>query len=94
MIVHIYKVHTKKINLKNRVCNYCFDNFIKAKRLQTKNILIDEKNYKDLVIYFTRYVHSKSIKMLSLHYHKLMGKIEEHQRNIYLTVDDFILNKD
>ena len=29
------------------------------------------------MIYFTRYVHSKSTKMLSLHYHELMGKTEE-----------------
>ena len=31
------------------------------------------------MIYFTNYVSSKSIKKLSLHYHKLMGKIEEHE---------------
>ena len=37
-------------------------------------MLIDKKDYKDLSIYFTRYVHSKSIKMLALHYHELMGK--------------------
>ena len=35
---------------------------------------------KNLVIYFARYVHSKPIKMLSLHYHKLIGKTEEHER--------------
>ena len=29
------------------------------------------------MIYFTRYVHSKSIKMLSLHYPELMGKIKD-----------------
>ena len=38
------------------------------------------KNYKDLVIYFTRYVHGKSIKMLSLYYHELMGKVKEYER--------------
>ena len=38
---------------------------------------MDEKNYENLVIYFTRYVGSKSVKMLSLHYHELMRKIEE-----------------
>ena len=51
----------------------------KKKKLETKNILIDEKNYKGLVIYFTRYVHSKSIKMLSLCYLKLIEKIEKHK---------------
>ena len=52
-----------------------FDNLIKAKKqknkkIETKNVLISEKNCNDLVIYFTRYVHSMSIKMLSLHYHE------------------------
>ena len=28
---------------------------------------------------FTRYVHSKSIKMLCLHYHELVGKIKEQK---------------
>ena len=51
--------------------------------LETKNSLIDEKNYKDLVIYHTRDVHWKSIKMLSMHYHELLGKIEEHKGKIF-----------
>ena len=62
-------MHINEINIKNRVYNYYFDNLIKGKELETKNILIDEKHPKDLLIYFTRNVHSKSIKMLSLHYH-------------------------
>ena len=33
------------------------------------------------MIYFTTYVHSKSIKILCLHYDKLIGKIEEHEGN-------------
>ena len=57
--------------------NY-FDNIIKQKDLKTKNILIDMKSYKDLVNYFARYDGSKSVKMLSLYYNKLMGAIEEH----------------
>ena len=72
-------MHIKEISIKNRVYNYYFDNLIKAKKLETKNILIDEKIFKDLVIYFTRYDHSKSVKLLSLHYHELIGKIEEHE---------------
>ena len=31
--------------------------------------------------------------MLSLHYHELMGKIEEHEGNKYLMVDEYILDK-
>ena len=45
------------------------------------------------MIYFTRYVHSKSIKMISLQYHELMGKIEEYEGKKYLLVDDYMLGK-
>ena len=55
--------------------------------LRTENILIDKKNYKDLTI------HSKSMKMLSLHYHKLIGKTKEHKRTKYLMVNNYILDK-
>ena len=83
-------MHIHKINIKNRVYSYDFDNLVKAKILDTKNILIDKKNYKDLTIYFTRYVHRKLIKMLSLHYHEVMGKIKEHEGKKYLMVNDYM----
>ena len=67
-------MHIQEINFKNGVYN----NLFKAKKIDTKNILIHEKNYMDLAIYFTRYV-SKLIKMLSMYYHKLMGEIKEHE---------------
>ena len=54
---------------------------------------MDKKNYKDLTIHFTRYVHSKSIKILTLYYHELMRKNEEHKGKKYLTDDDYILDK-
>ena len=50
------------------------DNLVKTKKLETKNIPLD----KQLTIYFTRYIQSKSKKMLSLHYHELMGKIKDY----------------
>ena len=68
---------THKMHIK--VYNYYLDNLINVKKLETKNILIDKKNYKHLVIYFTRYVHCKSIKILNLHYHKLIGKNEKRE---------------
>ena len=46
-----------------------------------------------MTIHFTRYVHSKSIKIFSLHYHELMRKNEEHKGKKYLTVDDYISDK-
>ena len=81
-------MHIQEIYVKNRVYNYYFDNLVKAKNLETKNILIDKKNYKDLVIYFARYVQSKLIKVLSLYYHEIMGKVKEHEGKKYLMVDD------
>ena len=33
------------------------------------------------------------VKMLSLHYQELMGKIEEHERKKHLTIDDYMLDK-
>ena len=56
------------------VLNYYFYNLIKAKQLETNNIFIEEKNYKNLVIYFNRYVPSNLIKMLNLHYHESIRK--------------------
>ena len=70
MIVSIYKIHAKVMNIKNRVYNYYFDNLVKTKKLGTKNVLIDKKNHKGFVISYTIYVHSETIKMLSLHYRK------------------------
>ena len=33
------------------------------------------------------------MKMLSLHYHELMGRIEEHEGQKYLMVNDYMLDK-
>ena len=62
-------MHAKEVDFKNSSLRLLFRQFGQNKKIETKNILIDEKNYQDLVVYFARYVHSKSIKMLSLNYH-------------------------
>ena len=64
-------MYIKEINIKNRVYNYYFDNLIKARKVETKNILIDENAYKSLKM---------SIKMLILYYHELILKIEENEK--------------
>ena len=64
------------IKIKSRICNY-FNNLIESEKLKNKNILVDEKNFKNLVIYFTRYVNCNSIKMLSLYFYKSLGRIEK-----------------
>ena len=78
MIVVIYKMHTKKINIKNQA-HYHYENLFKPKKIETKNIFIDKKSYKDLVIYFTRYHFHKSITMLNVYCDELIGKIVDFQ---------------
>ena len=46
-----------------------------------------------MVIYFTRYVRKKSIKILRLYYDELIGKTEEREGKKVLMVDDYMLNK-
>ena len=43
--------------------------------------------------YITRYVHKKSIKLLSLYSHELLEKIEEHEEKSFLIVDNYMLEK-
>ena len=43
--------------------------------------------------YITRYVHKKSIKLLSLYSHELLEKIEEHEEKSFLIVDNYMLQK-
>ena len=49
MILGIYEVH---INIKNRIYNFS-NSLIESEKLQTKKVLTDEKNFIDLVNYFT-----------------------------------------
>ena len=86
-------MHIQKINIKNQVYNYHFDNLVKTKQLETKKILIDKKNYKDLTIDFTRYVHSKSIKIFSLQYHELTEKKLKTWKKTYLMVNNYMLQQ-
>ena len=53
--------------------------------------MIDEKHFKDLVIYFTRYDYGITITMLNLYYHELMGNIKGHEGKIYLMVTSYVL---
>ena len=46
-----------------------------------------------MIIYFTIYHHGKSIKILSLYDHELMGKFEECEEKKNLMVDNYMLNK-
>ena len=63
----------------------------KANKLETRNILIEEKNWR--ISQYILHVHRRLIKMLSLHYHKLVGKIKEHEGKKHLMVNDHMLDK-
>ena len=43
------------------------------------------------MIYFTRYVHNKSIKIIRLYYAELIGKIEKHERKNIGWLYDYML---
>ena len=76
----VRKMNINEIDIKIQFCNCYFNKSIEVKKkekLETKIISFDQKSYKNLVIYFTRYVHNKSIKILRLHYDELVGKTEE-----------------
>lgn len=81
IIVDTYKTHIKETNITNRIRNYYFDYLIKGSK--GKNILINQKNYKYLIIYFTRYNRCESMKILSQYYQELMGKIKEDKEKIF-----------
>ena len=71
-------MHIKIMNIKNQA-HYHHENLIKLKNLHTKNIFIDKKSYKHLVICFNRYHLVKSIIILNLFYDELIGKVEEYE---------------
>ena len=87
-------MNVKEINISNRIYNYYLDCLFKAKISETKKIIITEKSYNDLVIYFTRCDRRTSIAWLSLYcYYELMRKTEEYERQNCLICADNILYK-
>ena len=87
-------MHTKKINIKNYV-HHNYEDLIEPKKqkIEARNILIDKKCYKKLVIYFFKCQTDKSITILNLYYDKLIGKIEKYEGQKYLMVVDYTLDK-
>ena len=76
-------------NIKNRVFNYFFDYQIKSNQKYFNRI----KKLQGFYNFFSRYDCRKSVRMLNLYYHELMGKIEEYEWKRYLMVDDYTLDK-
>ena len=55
----------KNINIKNRNFSF-FDDIINTKKFDPNNIKIAEKSYKDILIYYTRYVTEKDPKYVKI----------------------------
>ena len=83
MIVGICKMHANEINFKNRAYKNHFDNLVKTKEIETKNISIDEKNYKDLIFSLDSKFTLPGIN----------GKDWITWTEKYFMVDDYMLNK-
>ena len=53
------------IEVKNCMC-YFFDDIISIKNLEQNNIKTDEKSYKNISIYYNRYVTIKDLKYVKI----------------------------
>ena len=83
----------KHINIKNHTY-YFFDDIINIKYFDPNNIKIDEKPYKNIVIYYvasvtikySKYIKINSVNPLYLRLNKMNGYFEEINGNKYLTL--------
>ena len=83
----------KGISIKNHT-HYFYNDIISMKSFDRNNIKIDEKLYKDIIIYYVRYVTIKDMKYakinrvnpLYLIFNKINGFFEEIDKNKYLTL--------
>ena len=81
----------KDIDIKNRTY-YFLNNIINIKNFDPNNIKIDEKSYKNILLYYigyvtikdSKYVKIKSVNPLYLIFIKMSGYFEEINGNKYL----------
>ena len=77
----------KEIYLKNLTYHF-FNDMINLKNFEPSNIKIDEKSFKNTLIYYIRYVTPNSVNPLYLIINQINGYIKENKRNgnKYLTL--------
>ena len=77
----------KEICIKNRTYHF-FNDMINSKNLDPSNIKIDEKSFKNTLIYHIRYVTPNSVNPVYLTINQINGYIKENKRNgnKYLTL--------
>ena len=91
----------KEIDIKICAC-YFFDDMINIRNLYPNKIEVDEKSYKNILIYHIGYVKMKdltyaklnNINSLYLIIDKINGYIEESNGNKYLTLVHTVESKD
>ena len=87
------KMSNKMSNIKNHT-DYFFDDIINIKDFDPNNINIDEKSYKNILIYYIAYVTIKNLKYVKissvnpsyLTLNKMNGYFKETDGNMYLTL--------
>ena len=87
----------KEIDIKNRTC-CCFDDIIKLEDFDLVNILIDEKSYKNILIYNISYKTLIGAKHLPIRVDKIDVFIRVYDGTRYLVLlegekYDFIYNR-
>ena len=91
----------KDIDIINQT--YCFFNdIINIKIFDSNNIKLDEKSYKNILIYYIGYVKIKNFKYVKIYrvnplyfiFNKVNGHFEEINRNKYLTLVPTIESKE
>ena len=83
----------KEIDIKNQTY-YFFDDIINIKNFNSNDIKIDEKSYKNILIYYIGYVTIKDLKYVKINsanplyliFNKVNGYFEEINGNKYLTI--------
>ena len=73
----------QKTDIKNCTCYY-FDNIVNINDLNLANILLEEKSYRNLLIYDVRYKTSYSAKPLCIISDKVGGYVRKYDRTKYL----------
>ena len=92
----------RKINIKNRTY-YFYNDQINSKTFDASMLKIDNKNYKEIDVYYIGYMTFKeiansnninSVNPLHLMIDKMIGHFEEKSGNKYLVLDDVDENKE
>ena len=81
------------IDIKNHTY-YFFDDMIKIKSLDPNKIMVDQKSYKNFLIYYIRYVTFEDLRYLKIHsvnpsfaiINEANGYFEEINENKYFTL--------